>query len=257
MRIKEKTVIVTGASRGIGRALACAFGAEKANVVCCARDTDMLGETAGMVRAAGGRALEAPADITEITDVDRVVSSALDKYGQIDILFNNAGRFESIGAVWETEPENWLKDVTVNLYGSYLFCRAVLPHMIDRNEGIIINMNGGRPTGGTGYAAGKAGLMELSRILIKELQTVNSEVIVLTAGPGLVDTEMTRKQANSAAGRRWIPSTGEKIASARTRSAEDIALKTIEICQTVCPELTGLNYNPDTELPDNSIASPQ
>lgn len=248
MNLEEKTVIVTGASRGIGRALACAFGSAGANVVCCARSAGSLRKTASMVEDRGGGALAVPTDVTDATDVEKMVSSALDEYGRVDILFNNAGSFSSIGAVWESDPGKWWTDVTVNLYGAFLCCRAVLPHMMERNNGIIINMNGGRPTGGTGYAAGKAGLMELSRVLVEELKAVDSDVIVFTAGPGLVDTEMTRKQADTEAGRRWIPSTQSKIEAGETRAPEEIAGKAVQVCRVARPELTGLNFNPDTDV---------
>src|SRR5690606_5591846 len=106
-----------------------------------------------------------------------------------------------------------------------------LPAMMARDSGIIINMNGGRPVGGSGYACGKAGLMELTRILNDELRMENSNVLVYAAGPGLVRTEMTELQADTEAGRRWIPSTSESFESGKLRQPEDIALATIKLLE--------------------------
>ena len=164
------------------------------------------------------------------------------------MLFNNAGSFRTIGAVWEVDPDVWWGDVTVNLLGALLCTREVLPHMMARDQGIIINMNGGRPTGGTGYACGKAGLMELTRILVDELAAEKSNVMVFGAGPGLVRTEMTELQAQTDAGRRWIPSTKETFDADKARAPEEIARATIQMVRVARPELSGKSYGPDTDF---------
>ena len=248
MEINGKTVIVTGSGSGIGRALALAFGREGANVVCAARRKDRLEETVALIDKEKGVALAVPTDITQLDQVRNLVRTTLDRFGRIDVLFNNAGSFQSIAGVWEVDPETWWHDVTVNLLGPLLCIREVLPHMMDRDDGIIINMDGGRPTGGTGYACGKAGLMELTRVLIKEFETVGSNVIVLGAGPGLVRTEMTDLQADTDAGRRWIPSTDESFRSGNLRQPEEIAAATIRMVRTARPDLTGTYYGPDTDF---------
>ena len=248
MKTEGSTAIITGSSTGIGRAIAVEFGRAGANVVCVARRAEKLKETAHMVEEAGGAALTVPADITRPDHAERMVQQALQRFGRVDVLFNNAGSFASIAGVWEAEPETWWHDVTVNLYGAFLCARAVLPHMMKRNEGIIINMDGGRPTGGTGYACGKAGLMELSKVLIMELKAVGSNVIVLNAGPGLVRTEMTELQATSEAGRRWIPSTRETFDAGGARKPEDIARATVKMVRLATPELAGFYFSPGTDF---------
>lgn len=248
MQIQDKTVIVTGSSSGIGRALAVAFGKNGANVVCCARREDKLKETVQEVEKAGGRGLAVPTDITDQKQVKHMVETAQNYFTKIDILFNNAGSFSSIAPLWEAEPEKWWNDVTVNIYGAMLCTQSVLEDMKERNEGIIINMNGGRPVGGTSYAAGKAGLMEMSRLLVQELQAAGSRIIVLEAGPGLVDTAMTRLQAETEAGRKWIPGVGEKIDAGKTKKPEEIAEKTIQIIRIAHPGLSGTRYGPDTDI---------
>ncbi len=248
MELKGRSVIVTGSSSGIGRALALEFARHGANVVCCARREGKLRETAALVRKEGGCALVVPTDIAERAQVRKMVASTLERFGQIDVLFNNAGSFGSIAGVWEVDPQVWWHDVTVNLYGALLCIREVLPHMMQRDEGIIINMDGGRPTGGTGYACSKAGLMELSRVLIQELKTVGSHIVVFNAGPGLVRTEMTVYQAETEAGRRWIPSTKQCLDAGRVRQPEEIARATIRAVSIARPDLSGLYYGPDTDF---------
>ena len=250
MEIQSRTAIVTGSGSGIGRGLALEFARNQARVVCCGRRPQRLEETVELIENEGGVGLAVPTDITASDQVENLVEIALDQFGTIDILFNNAGSFQSIAGVHEVDPELWWQDVKINLYGSLLVLRAVLPHMISRDQGIIINMNGGRPAGGTGYACGKAGLMELTRILAEELEGQKSSVMVFGAGPGLVRTEMTELQANSAAGRRWLPSTREKFDAGNLRQPEEIARATVTMIQIATPAASGKYYGPDADFSD-------
>ncbi len=248
MHLDGRTVIVTGSGSGIGRALAIAFARNGAQAVCCARRRERIEETVALIESEGGTGLAIPTDVTQPSQVERMVEAAQERLGPIDVLFNNAGRFQSIAGVHEVDPEDWWQDVTVNLYGSLLTTRGVLPQMLSRDEGIIINMNGGRPVGGSGYGCGKAGLMELTRILAEELKLMKSSVMVFSAGPGLVRTEMTELQANTEAGRKWIPSTGESFESGRVRQPEEIARATIRLVGAARPEWSGKSYGPDTDF---------
>ena len=250
MELQSRTAIVTGAGSGIGRALALEFARNQARVVCCGRRPQRLEETVELIEGEGGVGLAVPTDITIPDQVEDLVETSLDEFGTIDILFNNAGSFQSIAGVHEVDPELWWQDVKIDLYGSLLVIRAVLPHMISRDQGIIINMNGGRPVGGTGYACGKAGLMELTRILVEELKMQKSSVMVFGAGPGLVRTEMTELQANSAAGRRWLPSTREKFDAGNLRQPEEIARATVTMIQIATPAASGKYYGPDADFSD-------
>lgn len=248
MDLKDSVVVVTGAGSGIGRALALTFAGEGARVVCCGRRLERLQKVVAEIEAGGGNGLAVAVDITEAAEVQRAMAEVYAHYGRIDVVFNNAGSFNCIGALHEVDADSWWKDVTINLKGTMLMMREILPTMIERDSGIIINMNGGRPTGGSGYAAGKAGVMETTRICNEELRQLGSNVIVLAAGPGLVQTEMTELQADSEAGRKWIPSTGESIESGDVRSPFDIANKTVEVLKSAIPAWSGKYYGPDTDL---------
>ncbi|HPP11947.1 MAG TPA: SDR family NAD(P)-dependent oxidoreductase, partial [bacterium] len=138
MELKGKTVIVTGAGRGIGRALALEFGRQGCKVACCARNRTEIEETANMIKKEGGEAMAIAVDITSPEQVKKMVAEVVKAWGRIDILFNNAGSFQAIGPLWEVDPEVWWHDVTVNLRGVMLCCQAVLPGMIHNKSGRII-----------------------------------------------------------------------------------------------------------------------
>ena len=248
MQLQASTAIVTGAGSGIGRALALEFARSGAQVVCCGRRKALLDETVGLIEKAGGVGLAVATDITQRDQVRLLVDTALSRFGTVEVLFNNAGSFESIAGVHEVDPELWWQDVSVSLLGSLLVIRELLPHMTACNRGIIINMNGGRPVGGSGYACGKAGLMELTRLMAEELRMANSSVMVFSAGPGLVRTAMTELQINTQAGRKWIPSTGESFDAGADLGPEEIARATINLVALAKPEWSGKGYGPHTDF---------
>lgn len=254
MDIKNKTAIVTGSGSGIGRALAIEFAKQQANVVCTARREDKINETVQIIRQAGGNAVAVKADVTVAEDVQKVVSAALETYGQIDVLFNNAGSFNALGAIWEVDPAEWWHDVTVNMLGPMLFMHAVLPHMMKRDTGIIINMNGGGATvplnGGSGYGSSKAGLLRMTDTLAVELEKTGSSVLVFAMGPGFVKTEMTMLQIENPMGVKWIPSSKEAMDAGLTSPPEACAEATMQLIQIACPELSGRIFGVGTDFED-------
>ena len=246
-----KIAIVTGAGSGIGRALALAFGRNGTRVVCAARRQDRIQETAAAIKAEGGTALAVRTDITDIAQVERMVSQSLDAFGQIDVIFNNAGSFSALGAVWEIDPDLWWDDVTVNLRGTMLCCRAVLPHMLKRDSGIIINMSGGNQIpGGTGYSCSKVGVIRFTELLAKELKHEGSSVLAFIMGPGFVHTEMTDIQIQTPEGQKWLPSSSDSVEQGNDRPPEDCARAAMELIRVACPDLSGGAFGPDTDFDD-------
>ena len=136
MELSGAAVIVTGAGSGIGRALAREFARQGSRVACVGRRRDDLDETIRSIEAEGGVALAVPTDVTLRAEVGNMVETVLDRFGGVDLLFNNAGSFGAVGPVWEMDPDAWWQDVTINLLGTFLCSQAVLPHMRAQDRGV-------------------------------------------------------------------------------------------------------------------------
>lgn len=249
MNLKDKVVIVTGAGSGVGKALALEFAARGARVVCAARRAERIQQTEATIKTNGGVALAVKVDVTDKTQVERMIAQSLAAFGQIDVLFNNAGSFGALGPVWEVDPELWWHDVTVNLRGTMLCCRAVLPQMLSRNSGIIINMSGGNQIpGGTGYSCSKVALIRFTELLARELKHEGSAVFAFIMGPGFVRTEMTEFQIQTPEGLKWLPGSKQAFDKGQDRPAEDCARAAAELIRVACPELSGGSFDPDTDF---------
>ena len=201
------TALVTGGARGIGRAIALALAREGAAVAIAARSADELDRTLDELRAVHDRAIAVQADITDRAAVDRMVAQTQALLGPIDFLVNNAGSAGVIGPVWETDPDDWWREVEVNLRGPLLCARAVLPGMIARRRGRIVNMASGvglTPFPYTSaYACSKVALIRLTDSL--QEATAPHGVMVFATSPGRVRTAMVEGMETSEAARRWIP----------------------------------------------------
>ncbi len=244
MDMKDRVGIVTGSGRGIGRELAREFARHGAQVVCCARtETDIL-ETASLIRQAGGQSIAVPADVSDRRQVDQLIDRTLDEFGRIDVLFNNAARIPVIAALWEVDPDLWWEELAVDLRGPMLCARAVLPHMMKRDEGIIINMTGGSSIPGrTSYCCSKVALNRLTVLLARELQVVGSSVIVFEMGPGLVKTRRTLHEAESLEGRKWNPNTARNFKQGKDRPPEDCARAAVKLIARAGPDLCGKTFS--------------
>ena len=184
--------IVTGGSRGLGRAIAREYAREGAKVVVCARlqsPTGLAGtidETARDIRAEGGDALPVPCDVSDEIQVKDMVERVMEQYGRIDVLVNNAGIMVLGESILEIDTARWDRNMAVNVRGPYLTCKYVLPAMMKQRRGNIINV-GSRTTsenrGGVLYSATKAALHMFSMCLAEEVREHNIAVNVLNPGP--------------------------------------------------------------------------
>lgn len=191
MRLTDYRVLVTGASRGIGRAIAIAFAREGCHLALAARSEKELAGVAGAARALGVNALPIKTDLTSPQDIEKLVADARAGLERIDILVNNAG-VAVMSPVLETRLEDWETMLNVNLRAAFLLCKAVVPEMVEREDGIVFNIAsvaGLQPfVGQGGYCASKHGLVGFSRVLALEMRPY--DVRVHTICPGGVATQL-------------------------------------------------------------------
>lgn len=195
MRLKGKVAIVTGGGSGIGSATAQAFSREGAKVVVADFQVAFGRETVAVITKAGGDALFAEVDVSDPVQVERAVKVTLDAFGGIDILFNGAGVL-AIGTAVETDLETWNRVLSTNLTGTFLFSKAVLPHMMMRGGGSIINVSSS--TGAhdarketVAYVSSKGGVTLLTKAMAIDHAQANIRVNAIAPGP--VDTPMLRR----------------------------------------------------------------
>jgi 2-hydroxycyclohexanecarboxyl-CoA dehydrogenase len=190
MKFKDRTVLVTGAGRGIGRSIALRFAEEGARVALLARTEGQLAETAERIAACGGKALAIADDVTRRGAAEECVARAERELGPIDVLVNNAGIF-----VWrpflKLAPEDWDRVIATNLTGAAAFCRAVLPGMVERRKGRIVNVasiHGMRGDANVAaQAAAKFGLIGLTQSLAREFRQHN--IAINAVSPGTVENK--------------------------------------------------------------------
>jgi NAD(P)-dependent dehydrogenase (short-subunit alcohol dehydrogenase family) len=192
MMLDGRVALVTGAGRGIGRAVAAALAAAGARVFLTARTEAELRDAAERIAATGAAAAHAPADVSSSEDVDAVVAACESAFGPVDILVNAAGAYGPIGPTWEIDADAWWRAHEVNVRGTLLTCRAVLPAMIAAGRGRIINFSGGGATAPlprfSAYASSKAAVVRLTETLAEEVRGYG--VTVNAIAPGAVDTRL-------------------------------------------------------------------
>jgi NAD(P)-dependent dehydrogenase (short-subunit alcohol dehydrogenase family) len=190
--LKHQTVLITGASRGIGQALALTLAKAGASLGLVARDEEALQQVASQIAALGGNARVMAADVSQPERVEAVVSKAQMALGHIDVLINAAGIQAPIGPFLDNDLDDWENTVRVNLFGPLRLTKAVLPLMMARGHGKIINFSGGGATGPrpnfSAYAVSKAALVRFTETLAVELKPHNIQVNAVA--PGAVNTQM-------------------------------------------------------------------
>ena len=190
--LEGKIALVTGAGRGIGRAIALAYGRHGAAVCCVARTRGEIEGTAAEIIRTGGRALALPADVRDRRAVEAAFQGAARAFDGLDIVVINAGLTRSPASVEDSDPEAWREAIDTNLVGAYYCARAAIPHLRRRGAGKIIAVGSGLGHRGvatrSAYACSKAGLWMLTIVLAQELAPYNISVNELVPGP--VDTSM-------------------------------------------------------------------
>ncbi|MCK8464148.1 SDR family oxidoreductase [Aliiroseovarius sp. S1339] len=187
-----KTVLITGASRGIGEAAAHIFAQAGANVVLTARGKSQIDAIAASI---GDRALAVPCDVSKWDDVKAAVDAAVQKFGTVDVLINNAGVIEPIGPLIDSDPAEWGHVIDVNLKGVYYGMRAVMPIMAAQGGGSVLTISSGAAhnalEGWAHYCASKAGVHMMTKALHKE--GAGKGIRAMGLSPGTVATQMQRE----------------------------------------------------------------
>jgi NAD(P)-dependent dehydrogenase (short-subunit alcohol dehydrogenase family) len=189
MTLKDKVVLITGAGSGLGKALALAAGQGGAKVICAGRRMDKIQQTADEVTKVGGVGTAMEIDVTDLKSVEKCLKMA-EKVGPIDILINNAGIITGMKAVQDLPVEEWDKIMATNVRGPYLLMRAILPGMIQRGFGRILNISAPikHLPKASAYCASKCALDSLTKAVGYELKGV--DVIINAVEPPFLDTEM-------------------------------------------------------------------
>ena len=197
--LQGQVALVTGGGRGIGRNVALELAAAGASVAVAARSADQIKETADEI---GGLAIEC--DVSDRDAVEGMVAEVESAYGRLDLLVSNAGISIGEDAAWELEPEDWWRVFEVNVLGVYLCCRAVIPSMLKRGGGRIVNVASGAAylpgSSSTSYSASKAAVHRFSETLALQLEPRG--IPVFSISPGLVRTQMTDRFGEDAP---WTP----------------------------------------------------
>lgn len=229
--LKDQSALVTGAGRGIGKAIAMRLAADGARVTVVARTLQQVEATAAEIRAAGGEAAAVAADVTHRDAVARAVTLA-HRYGPVSILVNNAGVPGPYGPIGECDPLEWWAAQKIHVLGPLLFMSAVIPEMRTRGGGRIINIVSRAALDPvphlSAYAVGKCAATRLTETV--DLENKDHGVRAFALHPGTILTDMARDTLTSPEAHRWI---GDGIAFLRGRRAQDSAADLARCCDVV------------------------
>ena len=199
--LEGKTALITGAGRGIGKAIALAYAREGARLSLGARSVSELEETADECRKLDAEVLITPTDVTDVSQVEGLIAATVERYSTIDILVNNAGIAGPVGVLQDNDLDAWINTVQINLIGVYLCCRAVVPGMKRQNAGRIVNLSGAGAANAwanmSAYCSSKAAVVRLTEVLALEL--ADTKITVNALGPGSVHTRMWDEMTEDAA----------------------------------------------------------
>jgi 3-oxoacyl-[acyl-carrier protein] reductase len=233
--LSQQVAIVTGASQGLGRAMAAALAANGALVICVARNADKLAQTVATIEQEGGQAEAISCDVTDGQSVDKLVDDVVEKHGRLDILINNAGITRDTLMPRMSDAE-WDDVIGTNLRGAFLFSRAAARLMMRSRYGRIINVSSvagliGNP-GQTNYSASKAGLIGMTRSLSREL--AKRHVTVNAIAPGFIESEMTKTLGDA-----LLNEAKKHIPARRLGKPEEVAAAVVYLASPAAAYVTG------------------
>ena len=243
MKLDGRVAVITGAGRGIGRAIALAYAREGARLALAARSDSELEEVVSEVSGMGAEAVAIRTDVTSQIATGRLARRTVERFGRIDVLVNNAGISGPIGPLQENDIEDWVNTVNVNLTGTFLVCRAVIPVMLEQGSGKIINLSGAGVANAwsnmSAYCASKAAVVRMTEVLAQELE--DKGITVNALGPGSVHTSMWEKMTEQAAdaGAEFIHQLGQRVLSGGGASIDDCAELAVWLASGESGTLTG------------------
>ncbi|MGH9716320.1 MAG: SDR family NAD(P)-dependent oxidoreductase [Candidatus Acidiferrales bacterium] len=254
MLLKDRVAIVTGAGRGIGRAIAKKFAAEGASVALAARTAGEVDAVAAEIRGVGGKAVAIAADVAQSSDCERIVKAAQDAFGAIHVLVNNAGIYGPVRPVEKITAAEWDEVLAVNLRSAFLLSALVLPPMYAQKSGVILNVTSVAAKAAyqwsSAYAASKAGLIGLTHTLAAEGARKGVRVNAISPGP-VLETKMSESLRGELAkvGPGGSQAIGEQMAQGtlqgRPQTPDEIASAALFLASDLASAITGQTLNVD------------
>lgn len=244
-KLDGQVAVVTGASRGIGRAIALAFAREGADVVCNFNRSEAEATSlVTLIEQMGRKAIAVQADVAQADDVDTLLAVATERFGRIDTLVNNAG-FATLHRVADMPIDAWDALVAAHLRGTFLTCKGVLPQMLERGSGIIINVTSqlaykGRP-GWAHYCAAKAGIIAFSRVLAQEVSRDGIRVNCIAPGPIATDIVPPEHRGNAEQASRVL----DELPLGRIGTVDEVAPTAVFLASSDATYYVGQTLGPN------------
>jgi NAD(P)-dependent dehydrogenase (short-subunit alcohol dehydrogenase family) len=245
--LNGKVALITGASKGIGRVMSRLFAREGAAIICGARSSDLVAETAALIAKDGGRAIAIPGDAAREDDVKRMVAAGVKAFGKIDTLVNNAGDGGPTKPVQEYTEEDWFYTINSCLTSSYMCIRFVVPEMIKAGGGAIVNISSGAGRRGLpfriGYCSAKGGQVGMTYGMALELASHN--ITVNCVAPGAIEGPRIDSVIEGQAKQRGITPEAmrkmmlERSPLKRMATADDIAAAAMFLCSDLARNISG------------------